>query len=128
MDVNGVLDAAEIMNFTLREVPVSVRRLLEKAGKTVAEVDAYIFHQANLLINNQVGRKIGIKPEQTPMSLYNFGNTSSASIPLTITTQLREPFSKKTMQMVMSGFGIGLSWSSAYWDAENVICPELIEL
>lgn len=123
-----ILDAAEIMNFTLREVPGSVKRLLEYAGRDVASVDAYVFHQANLLINTQVARKIGIKPEQSPTTLHDFGNTSSASIPLTITAQLRDRLSSQPMKMVLSGFGIGLSWASIYWDAENVVCPELVEL
>jgi 3-oxoacyl-[acyl-carrier-protein] synthase-3 len=127
-EVDVILDAAEIMNFTLREVPGSVKRLLEYAARDAAGVDAFVFHQANLLINMQVGRKIGLKPEQAPTSLHDFGNTSSASIPITITSQLRERLSAQPMKVVLSGFGIGLSWASVYWDAENVVCPELIEL
>jgi 3-oxoacyl-[acyl-carrier-protein] synthase-3 len=127
-EIDVVLDAAEIMNFTLREVPGSVKRLLEYAGRQASSVDAFVFHQANLLINTQVGRKIGLKPEQVPMTLHDFGNTSSASIPLTITWKLRERLSGQSMRVVLSGFGIGLSWASVYWDAEDVVCPALVEL
>jgi 3-oxoacyl-[acyl-carrier-protein] synthase-3 len=94
----------------------------------VTDIDAYVFHQANLFINTQVARKIGIKPEQTPTTLYDFGNTSSATIPLTITAQLRDRIAANSMRLVMSGFGVGLSWASAYWDTENVVCPELVEV
>jgi 3-oxoacyl-[acyl-carrier-protein] synthase III len=127
-DTDVVLDAAEIMNFTLREVPASIKRLLEFSGQAVPQVDAFVFHQANLFINTQVARKLGIKPHQLPSTLYDFGNTSSASVPLTITTQLRERLAKESLQVVMSGFGVGLSWASLSWQAENVVCPQLIEL
>ena len=127
-ETDVVLDAGEIMNFALREVPGSVKRLLEYAGRTVSEVDAFVFHQANLLINNQVALNIGLKPAQVPTTLYDFGNTSSASVPLTITTRLRDKLAEKPMQVVLSGFGIGLSWASVCWDAENVVCPELVEI
>jgi 3-oxoacyl-[acyl-carrier-protein] synthase-3 len=123
-----VLDAAEIINFSMREVPMSVKRLLEHAGHTAAEIDAYVFHQANQFINSQVARKIGIKAEQAPSSLYDFGNTSSATIPLTITTKLRDRIAAAPLKVVMSGFGVGLSWASTYWDAENVVCPPLVEV
>ncbi len=123
-----VLDAAEIINFSMREVPVSVKRLLEYAGHSVAEVDAYVFHQANQFINNQVARKIGTKPDKAPTTLYDFGNTSSATIPLTITMQLRERMAAAPLKLVMSGFGVGLSWASTYWETENVVCPELVEV
>lgn len=127
-EIDVILDAAEIMNFTLREVPGSVKRLLDYAGRNVADVDAFVFHQANLLINNQVARKIGIPLERVPMTLYDFGNTSSASVPLTITARLRDQLSEKPMRVVLSGFGIGLSWATVCWDAENVVCPELVEV
>jgi 3-oxoacyl-[acyl-carrier-protein] synthase-3 len=127
-ETDVVLDAAEIINFTMREVPHSIRRLLEFAGRAVPDVDAYVFHQANQFINNQVARKIGIKPDKAPTTLYDFGNTSSATIPLTITAKLRERIAHEPQKLVMSGFGVGLSWASTYWDAENVACPELVEI
>jgi len=114
-----VLDGAEIMNFTMREIPASIKRLVGFAGCELGDVDAFVFHQANLFINTQVARKIGIKPDKAPTTLFDFGNTSSATIPLTITARMR---------IVMSGFGIGLSWASTYWDPENVVCPELVEV
>lgn len=127
-DTDVVLDAAEIINFTMREVPKSIKRLVEYAGCTVADVDSYVFHQANQFINNQVARKIGILTDKAPTSLYDFGNTSSATIPLTITARLRDRLAETPQKLVMSGFGVGLSWASTFWDAENVHLPELVEV
>jgi 3-oxoacyl-[acyl-carrier-protein] synthase-3 len=127
-DTDVVLDAAEIINFTMREVPASIKRLLEYAGQPIADIDAYVFHQANQFINNQVARKLGIKPDKAPTTLYDFGNTSSATIPLTITAQLRDRIAAGPQKLVMSGFGVGLSWASTYWETDHVVCPPLVEV
>lgn len=126
--IDLILDGAEIINFTLREIPQSVRRLMEYSGESIAETDAFIFHQANLLINKQVARKLGLKPEQTPMSLYHFGNTSSSTIPITLTTNLRERLAQGPAKIAMCGFGVGLSWASVYWNANGGVFPELVEV
>jgi len=123
-----VLDAAEIINFTMREVPLSIKRLLGSADRAVADVDAYVFHQANQFINNQVARKLGITADKAPTTLYDFGNTSSATIPLTITAKLRERIAAGPQKLVMSGFGVGLSWASTYWETDHVVCPPLVEI
>ena len=64
-----------------------------------------------------------IKSDKAPTTLYDFGNTSSATIPLTITANLRERIAAGPLKLVMSGFGVGLSWASTYWETENVVCP-----
>ena len=127
-ETDVVLDGADIINFTLREIPGSINRLLGRAGRQVADVDHFVFHQANQFINNQVAKKLKISPHQAPSSLRNFGNTSSATIPLTITTELRAQLAAGPRKIVMSGFGVGLSWASVYWEPQGVVCPELIEL
>ena len=127
-DTDVVLDAAGIMNFTLREIPASIKRLMDYSKWTVEETDAFVFHQANQFINNQVARKIGIKTDKAPSSLHDFGNTSSASVPLTLTTQLGKRLPSEKLKIAMSGFGVGLSWASVCWESENVVCPDLIEV
>lgn len=127
-DTDVVLDAAGIMNFTLREIPASIKRLMDYSKWNVGETDSFVFHQANQFINNQVARKIGIKPDKAPSSLHDFGNTSSASVPLTLTTQLGKRLSSEKLKIAMSGFGVGLSWASVCWESENVVCPDLIEV
>ena len=127
-DLDVILDAAEIINFTMREIPPSLDRLLTYCNRTREEIDAYLFHQANGFINKQVARKAKLRPEQVPSSLYNFGNTSSATIPLTLTTEFRERLNQGPAKVVMSGFGVGLSWASVYWEADGGVFPELVEV
>ena len=57
-----------------------------------------------------------------------FGNTSSASIPLTLVTQLRDKLTGTCARLIGCGFGVGLSWGTIAFEADHIVVPELIEL
>ncbi len=84
------LDGMEVFNFSLREVAPNIRTLLEYVGHELDGIDYFVTHQANKLMNESIRKKLKIDPEKYPYSIMNFGNTSSASIPLTIVTALRD--------------------------------------
>jgi len=122
------LDGMEVFQFSLREVPPNIRMLMEKTGKTLEEVDFFVLHQANKLMNESIRKKLGIPAEKCPYSIREYGNTSSASIPLTINHVLREQLGNGRVSMVLSGFGVGLSWGSVYVETDRIACPEIIEI
>ncbi|MES2762996.1 MAG: ketoacyl-ACP synthase III [Bacteroidota bacterium] len=123
------LDGIDIFNFALREVPSNVNELYNLAQKNIADTDYFVFHQANKLINESVRKKLKITDtSKVPYSINQFGNTSSASIPLTMVTQLHDQLSKQKQTLCLSGFGVGYSWGSAIVDLENIICLPLIEI
>ncbi|MCK9612059.1 MAG: ketoacyl-ACP synthase III [Bacteroidales bacterium] len=122
------LDGFEVFNFSLREVVPNIRTLLDFSGCGQDDIDYFIFHQANLLINDSIRKKMKLEPEKVPYSLDKFGNTSSASIPLTINTTIQKQFSSEKLTLLFSGFGVGLSWGSVMLQTENVYCPDIIEL
>jgi len=122
-----ILNGLDVFNFSVNEVPKNVNELLAFSGKEKTGIDYFIFHQANLLINESIRRKLKLEPGQVPYSLRDYGNTSSATIPVTIVTQLKNMMESKVLKMVMCGFGVGLSWSSMYVETEKVVCPALIE-
>jgi 3-oxoacyl-[acyl-carrier-protein] synthase-3 len=122
------LDGLKIFNFALREVAPNINLLIETYNLKGEDIDAYVFHQANLLMLESVRKKIKVDKEKVPYSLFNFGNTSSASIPVTIATQLRQKVSSQPMILLLSGFGVGLSWGSCVVKTNNVCCPELVEI
>jgi len=122
------LNGPDVFNFTLREVPPSVRIACEAAGVAVDDVDAFVFHQANFMMNEVIRKKLGIPVEKHPYSLHDFGNTSSATIPLTLVSQCRELLSSGMATFVLSGFGVGLSWGSIVVKTNNVKCPPLLEI
>lgn len=122
-----ILNGIDVFNFSVNEVPKNVEGLLKFFGKEKSGINYFIFHQANLLINESIRKKLKLQPEQVPYSLADFGNTSSATIPVTILTRLKDEISNKPLKMIFSGFGVGLSWCSAYVETRKIACPPLIE-
>lgn len=121
------LNGEEIFNFSLREVPPNIQELLNYAKIDKEKVDYFVMHQANKIMNESVRKKIDFPSEKVPYSLEKYGNTSSASIPLTIIDKLSQPLSKGKHQLLLSGFGVGLSWASVLITIENLICTEVID-
>jgi len=124
VELNGV----EVFNFSLREVKPNVIELIEYAGKDIAEIDFLVMHQANKLMNESVRKKLNFPKEKTPYSIREFGNTSSASIPLTMVTELKQPLESGKRQLLLSGFGVGYSWGSILVETDKIIVSELVEI
>jgi len=127
-DLSMKLDGIKIFNFALREVAPNINTLLSEKAIDKSSIDYFIFHQANKLMLESVRKKLQLEPDKVPYSLYQYGNTSSATIPLTMLVNLRSQLQSQPLKLLLSGFGVGLSWGSAYLETENIICPELIEL
>jgi 3-oxoacyl-[acyl-carrier-protein] synthase-3 len=127
-DLHVVLEGIDIFNFSLREVPKTIKLLIEKFNIDINDIDAFILHQANFIMNDIIRKKLNIKVEKVPYSLKEFGNTSSASIPLTIVHKLRERVKNGKMKLLLCGFGVGLSWGTIILDVEKIVCPEIIEI
>lgn len=121
------LNGEDIFNFSLREVPANIKKLLEFAQFDIVNIDYFIMHQANKIMNEAIRKKLEIPSEKVPYSLEKYGNTSSASIPLTIIDKLSHPLSKGKNQLILSGFGVGLSWASVLLTSENLISTSVID-
>jgi len=127
-DMNIVLDGMEVFSFGIREAPKSVKSLLETFSLDKDSIDYFTFHQANHFMNEQIRKKLKLPVEKVPYSLKNFGNTSSASIPLTLVTQLHKELQEKKLRHIACGFGVGLSWGSMYFTTDNINCSPLVEV
>jgi len=121
------LNGIDVFNFALREVVPNAKKLMQEISKTTADFDYFVMHQANLLMNETIRKMMKVEKEKTPYTLRNFGNTSSASIPLTIVSQLREQVTTRKVQLLTCGFGVGLSWGSVAIELDRVVCPEVID-
>lgn len=122
------LDSGKVTEFCLKKVAPSIRALLETIDIRTEKVDYFIFHQANKIINENIRKKLNIPMGKLPYSITQFGNTSSASIPLTMVTQLNNDLCEKKLQLLCSGFGTGLSIGNVLLQTERLICPDLIEI
>lgn len=107
-----ILRGADIFGFAISKVPPSIQRTLDAAGMDSGSVDLLVLHQANKMINDTIARKTGFSGDKAPSSLEHFGNTSSASIPVTLGANAAL-FSEAQRSTLLCGFGVGLSWGCA---------------
>lgn len=117
----------DVFSFGISTAPRSVKKLAEHFGFDYYEADFFIFHQANMKMNSMIAKKLKLPTEKVPSCMYNFGNTSSASIPLTIVTQLKGKCEDKT-KLICCGFGVGLSWGTVAFKTENIVIADLVEV
>jgi 3-oxoacyl-[acyl-carrier-protein] synthase-3 len=122
------MNGQAVFTFGLSTVAKSILEMLEEQKRTADSFDYLVLHQANQLLNNSIVRKAGFKPEQAPSSLCNFGNTSCATIPVTLVSQLSKQLRNGRISLILSGFGVGLSWASVTLETENIVCPEMIHV
>lgn len=123
-----ILNGMDVFSFGISKAPQSVNKVLEHYGVEREKVDYYLFHQANKFMNEKIRKKLKLTEELVPYSLKEFGNTSSATIPLTMVTELREQLQTKSLNMIGCGFGVGLSWGTVYFSTDKICVPELIEI
>lgn len=126
--LQGYINGMDVFSFGIKEVPKSINKLIEEFKLNRDGIDYFLFHQANFFMNEQIRKKLKISPEKVPYSLKDFGNTSSASIPLTMATQLSNELKTKKINHIACGFGVGLSWGSVYFTTDHIICSALGEI
>jgi 3-oxoacyl-[acyl-carrier-protein] synthase III len=123
-----VMKGMNVFTFSIGKVAPHVKELLAKAEQNSEEIHHFVFHQANRLILESISEKLKIEKSKVPSSLKNYGNTSGATIPLTIVTELGKEGRIPDSTMLLSGFGVGLSMASAIVNFKGVICPKMIEV
>lgn len=107
------MNGRAVLEFVRRVVPPDVRSLLSRNGLSVEDVDQFVFHQASALALDLIESELGIAPGRSYRNLARVGNTVSSSIPMALADALREGVVSKGDLVVLSGFGVGLSFGSA---------------
>ena len=120
------MDGMAVFNFGMSEEPRDVKNLVEAAGLELGQVDLLIYHQANKFMTDFFSKWLKFDKAKTPYSIRKYGNTSSASIPLTIVSELYETYPERK-NVILSGFGAGLSWGSVLLDLNSCKISKVIE-
>ena len=118
----------DVFSFGITTAPKSIKKLSEHYGFDYQDIDYFIFHQANMKMNNMIIKKLNLAPDRVPSCMSHFGNTSSASIPLTIVSELKSISKKGVTKFLCCGFGVGLSWGTAAFEVDNLIISDLVEV
>ena len=118
---NLFMSGADIFEFTIREVPASVKRILKKENLKKDSVDLFVFHQANQFMLDFLVKLIKLDKQKFYMNFADTGNTVSASIPIAFKRALDEGVIKQNQTIVLCGFGVGLSWGSTVIRTGDVV-------
>ena len=108
------MDGQAVFKFAVRRVPEVIQEALSGVQFEVGDIDYFVLHQANKRIVEAVAKRLDENIEKFPMNMDEYGNTSSASIPILLDEMNRKGMLKRGDRLVMAGFGAGLSWGAAY--------------
>ncbi len=124
--VDMIVNGMDVFGFAIKQPPRSIKELIATFNIDVETVDLLLLHQANKFIDEKIRKAIKIPAEKTPYCLEEYGNVTSASIPLTMVSRCREQLAGDMKHCIACGFGVGLAWASMEFYAGGVTIPEVI--
>lgn len=122
------MNGMDVFSFAISTAPKSIKKLAERHQIELSSVDYLVLHQANKSINERIAKKLGFGPERILNSMEYFGNTSSASIPMSIVAQTTTETYKEEKSFMTCGFGVGLSWGTAYFKLKDCVVSKIVEI
>jgi len=106
------MDGQAVFKFAVKKVPEVIDQALEHNKLDIHDIDWFILHQANKRIIDSIARRLGIDIDRFPMNVEEYGNTSSASVPLLLDEMNRKGMLAAGQKIMLAGFGAGLSWAA----------------
>lgn len=123
MVVNGM----DVFGFAIKQPPRAIKEFIAEQQVDINSVDYLLLHQANKFIDEKIRKYAGFPAEKVPYCLNDFGNVTSASIPLTMVTRCAEALIERQCNCLACGFGVGLAWATASFTCGPIIVSDLIE-
>lgn len=112
-DDDMLMDGAAVFVFTLKTVPKLITALLNEEKLTISDVDLFVFHQASEMIVESSAKKLGIPREKLHYKLHDVGNSGGSTVGIALTDAWLKGRIRPGMTVVLSAFGVGLSWGGA---------------
>lgn len=122
------MDGLGVFSFGLTNAPIAYRELCAAFNISQENIDYLCLHQANKFLCEKIRKKLKFSPEQVPYNLNEYGNTSGATIPLLMVTELQKQLEEKPLELACIGFGVGLSWGVAHFKTKKIVVPNLLTL
>jgi 3-oxoacyl-[acyl-carrier-protein] synthase III len=124
---NLFMDGTEVFVFAINVEPKAITEILAFSNLEKEDIDYVVFHQANKYIISNIARRLKFPLEKVPSETTGrYGNQSSASIPCTICDAINNEVESRNVKLVLSGFGVGLSWATCQLDLDKIYCPDVI--
>lgn len=120
------MDGMDVFSFAITKVPKILKKLCAEFDLNLENVDHLVLHQANKLIVDAIAKRMKMPADKVPLGLRDYGNTTSASIPLTIVSECGKEYSSGHQRSLICGFGTGLSVAAGYIETDRIVCPEVI--
>ena len=126
---DALINGMDVFSFAISKPPISVKNMMERLGLDKdKDIDFFLIHQANKLIVDRIAKKLKLDPAKTPYNLQEFGNLGGASIPMLMTTSIAEDLRTRSLTLLCSSFGLGLTWGTMVMRTEKVIAVPLYHL
>ncbi len=123
--MHALINGMNVLAFAISHPPKSVAKFIDDYQ---IDMDYFLVHQANKMIVDRVVKKLKVDSAIVPTNLSYMGNTGGASIPSLMVTELREQLTtSNTQKLLMSSFGLGLTWGTMYMKTSNLCIPKLIK-
>ena len=112
-DEHGHMEGADVFNFVIVEVPKDIKRLMAATNEDIQTMDYYVFHQANKFMLNTIRKVCALPKDKFYVNLEETGNTVSSTVMIGLKQCIEADSIKSGMKVMISGFGVGLSWGGA---------------
>lgn len=124
--LNVALNGMDVFSFGISRPPKSIKALSEHFNRPLDGIDYLLLHQANMMLNAKIAKKVGVPEEKAPHNIEEFGNSSSATLPLLMVTRLKTELEARPLKCVGCAFGVGLSWGSIYFETDKPVVSDLV--
>ena len=106
----------DVFNFSVKKAPDLVNEILVQNNISIDDINYFIFHQANQIILETLGKKLKIPEDKLIIDISNTGNTVSSTIPIALSNALKSGKIKRGNRIMIAGFGVGFSWGGTILD------------
>ncbi|MBY9080756.1 ketoacyl-ACP synthase III [Paenibacillus sp. HN-1] len=122
------MNGLEVFNFALQHVPPLVNEAMTLSRKTMDDIDLFVFHQANGIINRGIIDKLSIPLEKAPTDVIrDYGNSSCATIPHVLSSALGNSPGPHELSLMLTGFGVGLSLAACVTKLNDAVILPVLE-
>ena len=122
--IHTLINGMNVFSFAISKPPRSVEQFMEAEGiDRDKDVDFFLIHQANKMIVDRVVKKLKLPLDKTPYNIEEYGNLGGASIPSLMVTRLRDELQSGPRRLLMSSFGLGLSWATMSMTPGPMVIP-----